>query len=104
MKTLAISALVAGLALAACDRSATNEAAAPENSETAAAVTNSTEVVPGPTATQTTVVTTPGATATTTASGDRVSVGPNGVSADVGNSDTRVRVSTDNPNVTVEKK
>jgi hypothetical protein len=102
MKKLAFSALAAALALAACDNTPNDDVAATETG--AAAGTDTTVVVPGPTATETTVVTTPGATATATATGDRVSVGPDGVTADVGDGDTRVRVDTNNPNLTVEKK
>jgi hypothetical protein len=101
MKKLALSALVAALALAACDNTPNDDVAA---TEAGAAATDTTVVVPGPTATETTVVTTPGATATATTDGDKVSVGPNGVTADVGDGDTRVRVDTNNPNLTVEKK
>jgi hypothetical protein len=100
MKKLALSALVAALALAACDNTPNDDVAA---TEAGAAATDTTVVVPGPTATETTVVT-PGATATATTDSDKVSVGPNGVTADVGDGDTRVRVDTNNPNVTVEKK
>ena len=42
--------------------------------------------------------------ATATGSGDQVSIGPDGVTADVGSGDTRVRVDTDNPTLTVQKK
>jgi hypothetical protein len=103
VKKLAFTTLAAGLALAACDNTPNDDVAA---TETGAAAGDTTVVVPAPTATETTVVTTPGAatTATTTADGDKVSVGPDGVTADVGDGDTRVRVDTDNPSMTVEKK
>lgn len=103
MKKLAFAALVAAFALAACDSSPNDDAATDAAATTAG---DTTIISPAPTATETTVVTTPGATTTTTttADGDKVSVGPNGVSADVGDGDTRVRVDTDNPSMTVEKK
>ena len=105
MKKLALSALVAAFALAACDNTPADDTASTEDAATAAtAAAGTTTVVPGPTATETTVVTTPGATTTTNANGDKVSIGPDGVSADVGDGDTRVRVNTDNPSMTVEKK
>ncbi|WP_126174764.1 hypothetical protein [Tsuneonella rigui] len=108
MKKLALTALAAAFALAACDNTPNDDTAttAGDTTATVDAGTDTTTVVPGPTATETTVVTTPGATATTTtnANGDRVTVGPDGVTADVGDSDTRVRVNTDNPSMTVEKK
>jgi hypothetical protein len=101
MKKLAFPVLAAALALAACDNTPKDDVAA---TETGAAGGDTTVVVPAPTATETTVVTTPGTTATATSTGDKVSVGPNGVSADVGDGDTRVRVDTNNPSMTVEKK
>lgn len=101
MRKLAFPVLAAALALAACDNTPNDDVAA---TETGAAGGDTTVVVPAPTATETTVVTTPGATATATSTGDKVSVGPNGVSADVGDGDTRVRVDTNNPSMTVEKK
>ena len=107
MKKLALAAVAAAFALAACDNTPADDTASTEDlaaPATAAAGPDTTTVVPGPTATETTVVTTPGATTTTNANGDRVSVGPDGVSADVGDSDTRVRVNTDNPSMTIEKK
>lgn len=108
MKKLALTTLAAAFALAACDNTPNDDTAttAGDTTATVDAGTDTTTVVPGPTATETTVVTTPGATATTTtnANGDKVSIGPDGVSADVGDSDTRVRVNTDNPSMTVEKK
>jgi hypothetical protein len=108
MKKLALTALAAAFALAACDNTPNDDTAttAGDTTATVDAGTDTTTVVPGPTATETTVVTTPGATATTTtnANGDKVSIGPDGVTADVGDSDTRVRVNTDNPSMTVEKK
>ena len=108
MKKLALTALAAAFALAACDNTPNDDTAttAGDTTATVDAGTDTTTVVPGPTATETTVVTTPGATATTTtnANGDRVTVGPDGVTADVGDSDTRVRVNTDNPSMTVENK
>ena len=104
MKKLAFTALAAALALAACDNTPKDDVAATETGTAA----DTTVVTPAPTATETTVVTTPGATttatATTNADGDKVSVGPNGVTADVGDGDTRVRVDTNNPNLSVEKK
>lgn len=99
MKKLVFPALAAALALAACDSS-------PETDETAADVAadgsamtaqdGDTVVVPGPTATETTVV---GAPADTS---DRVSVGPDGIKADVGDADTRVEIDTSNKTVTVK--
>ncbi len=97
MKTIAYAAMAAAFALTACDSAPDADDAVA--TETAAAGADTTVVVPA--ATETTVVTTPGETSTST--GDRVSVGPNGVSADVGNGDTRVRVNTDDPTLTVEK-
>ncbi|RYD96572.1 MAG: hypothetical protein EOP61_17815 [Sphingomonadales bacterium] len=107
MNKFAITALAAAFALAACDSTPNDDTAttAGDTTATVDAGTDTTTVVPGPTATETTVVT-PGATATTTtnANGDKVSIGPDGVAADVGDSDTRVRVNTDNPSMTIEKK
>jgi ABC-type Fe3+-hydroxamate transport system substrate-binding protein len=88
---------VAALALAACADST------PDDAETAVTAEGDTSVVvPAPTATETTVVTTPADGTVTTDTSDRVSVGPDGVSADVGDSDTRVKVDTKNGTMTVE--
>lgn len=100
MKKIAFAALAGALVLVACDNTPNDDTAAADTATTADG-TDTTVVVPGPTATETTVVTTPGTTATT--SGDQVSVGPNGVTADVGDGDTRVRVETRDPTITVKK-
>ncbi|GGD99643.1 hypothetical protein GCM10011515_19340 [Tsuneonella deserti] len=109
MTKFAFTAVAAALALAACDNNGADDTAAADATATETATTaagDTTIVTPAPTATETTVVTNPGATATTTtnANGDKVTVGPNGVAADVGDSETRVRVDTNNPTLTVEKK
>ena len=100
MKRIAFAALAAAFTLAACDATPNDDTA---TAETGAGVTDTTVAAPVPTATETTVVTTPGATTTATSTGDKVTVGPNGVTADVGSGDTRVKVNTDNPTLTVEK-
>ncbi len=98
MNKFALPVLAAALALGACDSTPeADEAAMADGAATTAAGGDTTVVVPGPTATETTVVAAPADT------GDRVSVGPNGVSADVGDADTRVKVNTDGNTVSVEK-
>ena len=97
MKKFALPALAAALALAACADSTPDDADA-----TTAATDDTTAMEPAPTATETTVVTPPGATTTTDANGDKVSIGPDGVKADVGDADTRVKVDTKNDTLTVE--
>jgi len=94
MQKIAMIALAASLALAACADST------PDDADTVAEGDTTTIVEPGPTATETTVVTTPVPGATST--GDRVSIGPDGVKADVGDADTRVRVDTRDGTLTVE--
>lgn len=93
MKKIALTALAASLALAACADSTPDDAEVTAEGDT-------TIIEPGPTATETTVVTTPGATPAAT--GDSVSVGPDGVKADVGDEDTRVKVDTDNGTLKVD--
>ena len=100
MKKLVFPALAAALALAACDSARETDDAATDLSADGAATTaadgNTTVVVPGPTATETTVVGTPADTS------DRVSIGPDGVKADVGDADTRVEIDTSGKTVTVK--
>ena len=87
----------AALALAACADST------PDDADAAATAADDTAAMePAPMATETTVVTTPGATMTTNANGDRVTIGRDGVKADVGDADTRVKVDTKNDTLTVE--
>ncbi|MGN3974115.1 hypothetical protein [Tsuneonella sp. SYSU-LHT278] len=99
MKKLLFPALAASLALAACDSAReTDEAGADVAAEDTAATAadgDTTVVVPGPTATETAVVD------TATDTSDRVSIGPDGVKADVGDADTRVKVDTSGKTVTV---
>jgi|GEM_PF-5381321 len=97
MKKFALPALAAALALAACADSTPDA-----DAETTAASDTSAAMEPAPMATETTVVTTPGATMTTNANGDKVTIGPDGVKADVGDADTRVKVDTKNDTLTVE--
>ena len=90
-RTLALAGLAAALSLGAC---AENEAA----DETAADETTVTETVAVPAATETTVV-----REGETVDGDRVSIGEDGVEADVNDGDTRVRADVDDdPSLTVE--
>lgn len=96
MRKFAIPALAA-LALAACADSTPDEADATATTESDTAT-----MEPAPTVTETTVVTTPAGEATTSDTGDRVSVGPDGVAADIGDADTRVKVDTNNRTLTVE--
>ncbi|MCT2559201.1 hypothetical protein N0B51_09415 [Tsuneonella sp. YG55] len=99
MKKFALPALAAALALAACDSTPeTGEAGADVTADGAATTADgdTTVVVPGPTATETTVV---GAPADTS---DKVSIGPDGIKADVGDADTRVQVDTSGKTVTVK--
>ena len=104
MRKLALTAIAVAFALAACDNTPNDDVAAADPSATVAGETDTTVVVPGPTETATTVVTTPGATTTATGSGDQVSIGPDGVRADVGSGETRVRIDTESPTLTVQKK
>lgn len=98
MKKFAIPALAAALALAACADSTPDDADAMATTEN-----DTTMVEPAPTATETTVITQPvDGTTTTTDTGDRVSVGRDGVTADVGDADTRVKVDTKDGTLTVE--
>ncbi len=97
MKKLALPALAAALALAACDSTPdTADNAMADGTATTAAGGDTTVVVPGPTATETTVV------GTATDTSDRVSIGPDGVKADVGDANTRVQVDTNGKTVTVK--
>jgi hypothetical protein len=97
MIKFAIPALAA-LTLAACADST------PDDADAMATTEGDTMMVePAPTATETTVITTPAdGTTTTTDTGDRVSIGRDGVTADVGDADTRVKVDTKDGKLTVE--
>ena len=94
MKKFVVPALAA-LALAACADSTPDNTDAMATAEGDAAM-----MAPAPAATETTVVTPVDGTATT----DRVEIGPDGVTADVGvgDADTRVRADTNAGTLTVE--
>ncbi|WP_057883422.1 hypothetical protein [Tsuneonella troitsensis] len=94
MKKFVVPALAA-LALAACADSTPDNTDAMATAEGDAAM-----MAPAPAATETTVVTPVDGTATDTA--DRVEIGPDGVTADVGDADTRVRADTNAGTLTVE--
>lgn len=100
MKTFAIPVLAAALALGACDSGADDTAADDTAVEgDTATMQSDTTVMPAPTATETTVV-----TDDVDANGDRISIDENGVNADVGDGDTRVRADVDrDPSLTVER-
>lgn len=95
MKKFVVPAL-ASLALAACADSTPDNTDAMATAEGDAAM-----MAPAPAATQTTVVTPVDGT-TTTDTADRVEIGPDGVTADVGDADTRVRADTNAGTLTVE--
>lgn len=105
MKKFAVPVLAAALALAACADSTPDDDAAMADGATAdAAAADGT-----PVATQTNTVVVPGATKTVVATtpaetGDKVSIGAEGVSASVGDSNTRVKVNTDGNTISVEQK
>ena len=94
MKKFVVPAL-ASLALAACADSTPDNTDAMATAEGDAAM-----MAPAPAATETTVVTPVDGTTTDTA--DRVEIGPDGVTADVGDADTRVRADTNAGTLTVE--
>ena len=96
MKKFVVPALAA-LALAACADSTPDNTDAMATAEGDAAM-----MAPAPAATQTTVVTPVDGTTTTTDTADRVEIGPDGVTADVGDADTRVRADTNAGTLTVE--
>lgn len=90
MKIFAAPALLAALALGAC-----SEADAPEPAETETVVDETVVTTPEPT----TVVIEEGAMA----DGDSVTIGENGVEAQIGDDDTRMRADVDgDPTLTVE--
>ncbi|ANY19726.1 hypothetical protein A6F68_01209 [Tsuneonella dongtanensis] len=97
MKKFAIPALAAALALAACADSTPEDADAMATAEGDAAAMEA-----APMATETTVVTTPADGTTATDTSDKVSIGPDGVKADVGDADTRVKVDTNSGTLSVE--
>ena len=97
MKSLALPVLAAALALGACDSRDADDAVPADTT----AIDSDTTIVPAPTATETTVVTTDD---TGQDAGDRVSIDENGVNADVGDNNTRVRADVDrDPSLTVEQ-
>lgn len=99
MKKFVVPALAA-FALAACADSTPDNTDAMATAEGDAAM-----MAPAPAATETTVVTPVDGTtttATTTDTADRVEIGPDGVTADVGDADTRVRADTNAGTLTVE--
>jgi hypothetical protein len=97
MKKFVVPALAA-LALAACADSTPDNTDAMATAEGDAAM-----MAPAPAATETTVVTpVDGTTTTNTDTADRVEIGPDGVTADVGDADTRVRADTNAGTLTVE--
>ncbi len=103
MKKLAIVALAAGLALGACDSTADDgtatDAATTDGTAATTAEGGDTTIIT-PTATETVAT---GAEVDTTAdTSDRVSIGPDGVKADVGDENTRVQVDSDGKTVTVK--
>lgn len=102
MRNLVLPALGVALALAACDSTPNDsDAAASDTAAMSADGTTSTAgTAPAATVTQTATVAAPDATNT----GDKVMVGPGGVSADVGDANTRVKINTDGNTVAVEKK
>ncbi len=88
---LILAAGPVALALAACSESTTNV----EEGETATMTDPGTAAVTGETSTTAPL---PGET------GDRVTISPDGVTADVGDGSTRVRADVDNdPSLTVER-
>lgn len=94
MKIVALPALVAALALGAC-----SEANAPEPTETETVVEETVVPMPAP---ETTTVVTEG-DATPADDGDSVTINEDGVDANVGDQDTRVRADIDrDPSLTVE--
>lgn len=96
MRKFIVPALAA-MALAACADST------PEDTDAMATTEGDAEMMaPAPAATETTVVTPVDGTAMTTETADQVELGPDGVTADVGNGETRVRADTDAGTLTVE--
>ena len=93
----------AALAVGACTQSDdAADTAATENATGGGMSSDARAMAPAPTVTETTVIRESDGRSTADATGDRVTIGPDGVSADIGDGDTRVRADVDeDPSVTV---